>query len=106
MKITLKMKQRHVPILHEFLSHIGFPGKPDKEEKSRKSIFEQVYMKVAKKSLQVQINRGDKDIKVQLHYHEAFELEKRLADDRHFTFGSYQYHTIRTIRDQLNQKLA
>lgn len=106
MKVKLKLKRRHAPILHEFLSKTSFPDNPDKEERSRKSIFEQIYMKVAKKSLEAQLDPEGKDISLSLHYHEAYELEQRLAIHCCFGMGTYQDNVIRIIRDELNQKLA
>lgn len=106
MKIKLKLKRKHLVIIHEALSLVEFPGLLSKEERIRKSIFQQVYLKVAKKSLEAQVNPNDKPVTISFLYHEACELEKRLQEHVHFSKGSYEANAIRILIDQLNQKLA
>lgn len=107
MKVSLKIKSRHVVVAHKLLTNIEFSGILTKEEKLHKSLFQQVFLKIAKKSLEVQMNPDDKPVKFNLQYHEAYELEQRLQDVYFNTEQeSYERNAVSILKDQLNQKLA
>lgn len=90
-------------LTHEVLSGVDFPGLLSKKEKNRKSIFQQVYLKIAKKSLDAQVNPTDKPVSLTLNYYEAYELERRLQDEKR---EGYEKNALAIVINELNQKLA
>lgn len=107
MKISLQIKSKHVIVAHRLLTEIEFTGILSKEEKLHKSLFQKVFLKIAKKSLEVQMNPDDKPATFRLPYHEAYELEQRLQEVYFNTEEeSYERNAVSILIDQLNQKLA
>lgn len=107
MKISLKIKTKHVVVAHRLLAEIEFPGILTNKEKMHKSLFQQVFLKIAKKSMEVQMNPPDKPVKFSLTYHEAHELEQRLNEVYFWTEkNSYERNAVIILIDQINQKLA
>ena len=105
---TLKIKQKpgHYIVLDEALRIARATGKTNRELKASQSILQKVLLRVAKKAIEARISTNRKAKTLELAYYEAHELEKLLRANRGlFRAGTYEYNTIITIADELDQKL-
>jgi len=107
MKIRLNIPSKHIIEAHRLLSKVAFEGILTKEEKRDKSIFSGIFLKIAKKSLECQVNPADKPVKMDMEYHQAYELERNLQQLISQTEKySYERNAVRQLIDNLNEKLT
>lgn len=107
MKISLKIPRKHIIEVHRLLNNVEYTGILSKEEKRDKSIFSSIFLKIAKKSLECQVSPSDKPLRMEVQYHEAYELERKLRELQHKTEpNSYERNAVRMLIDNLNKNLA
>lgn len=108
-KIKLKLKNEWIRTLMNcfLILEVAKIGEQNIDQKVIQSILQVLYKKIASKSVSITPSNIQKKCTLSLEYYQAYCLEVLLREKAgHFEKHSYEYYCIKSIADQLNQKLA